>query len=163
VFLLLKLKQNGVSDQYIIEIYIYYNLIYALFSYPVGLIADKFGLKRMFVFGLIVFALVYAGMAVQGSTLYYSGIFVLYGLYAAATEGISKAWISKLTAKDKYATAFGFFTSMQSISMLIASSAAGLIWNYFGATVLFLGCAIIVTLIVIYFVLNVQEKEKLYA
>ena len=161
VFLLLKLKQNGVSDQYVIGIYIFYNLIYALFAYPVGLLADKLGLKRMFVFGLIVFAMVYAGMAIQGSTLYYSAIFVLYGLYAAATEGISKAWISKLTRKDKYATAFGFFTSMQSLSMLIASSAAGLIWSYFGATVLFFGCASIVTLIVIYFILNVQEKEKI--
>jgi hypothetical protein len=50
---------------------------------------------------------------------------------------------------------------MQSLSMLIASSAAGLIWSYFGATVLFFGCASIVTLIVIYFILNVQEKEKI--
>jgi MFS family permease len=161
VFLLLKLKENGVSDEYVIGIYIFYNLIYALLAYPVGLLSDKLGLKRMFVFGLIIFAVVYAGMAIQGSVIYYCGIFVLYGLYAAATEGISKAWISKLTRKDKYATAFGFFTSIQSLSLLIASTVAGLIWNYLGANVLFYGSSIMVALIVVYFISNVYEKEKI--
>lgn len=163
VFLLLKLKQNGLSDEFVIGIYIFYNLVYALCAYPVGLLADRLGLKRMFIFGLILFALVYAGMAIQGTTLYYCGLFVLYGIYASATEGISKAWISNLTNKDKYATAFGFFTSMQSVSMLIASTTAGVIWNYLGATVLFYGCAIFVTLVVFYFVFNVPEKEKIYS
>jgi len=52
IFLLLKVKQAGLSDAMIIGVYIFYNLIYALFSFPLGIIADKFGLKKIFIIGL---------------------------------------------------------------------------------------------------------------
>ena len=35
-FLLLTIKNKGYSDQYMIGIYIFYNLIFALMSYPIG-------------------------------------------------------------------------------------------------------------------------------
>jgi MFS family permease len=63
VFLLLKMKESGMNDVSVIGIYIFYNLIYALLAYPVGIFADKLGLKRIFIAGLIVFALVYIGFA----------------------------------------------------------------------------------------------------
>jgi MFS family permease len=56
------------------------------------------------------------------------GLFFLYGIYAAATEGITKAWISNLANSNQKATAIGFYTSLESIGALFASSIAGLIW-----------------------------------
>lgn len=44
VFLLLKAKQSGLDDTMVIGVYIFYNLIYALFAFPIGIIADKVGL-----------------------------------------------------------------------------------------------------------------------
>jgi len=63
VFLLLRVKQAGFSDSMTIIAYIFYNVVYAFFAFPFGGLADRIGLKRVFLIGLFVFALVYAGMA----------------------------------------------------------------------------------------------------
>jgi hypothetical protein len=62
----------------------------------------------------------------------------LYALYAASTEGISKALISNIAGKDKIATAIGFYTGFASIFSLIASSVAGLIWYLLGMKIMFI-------------------------
>jgi MFS family permease len=79
VFLLLKIKEAGFTDTTVIGIYIFYNLIYAVASYPIGILADKIGMKKIFVAGLILFALVYAGMSVANSKLLFFGLFFFTG------------------------------------------------------------------------------------
>jgi MFS family permease len=131
VFLLLKAKQAGLSDTMVIGVFIFFNLIYASFAYPLGIIADKIGLKRMFIFGLILFSIVYFGIGFASSLWIIVIMFFLYGIYFAATEGISKAWISNVVEKKDTATAIGTFASFQSICAMLASSIAGIIWfNY---------------------------------
>ena len=39
VFLLLQIKQAGLNDTSLIGVYIFYNLIYALFAFPIGVMA----------------------------------------------------------------------------------------------------------------------------
>ena len=160
VFLLLKLKQSGISDTMIIGIYIFYNLIYALFAYPLGIIADKVGMKKMFLIGLIIFSIVYFGMAFNTNLYLYFALFFLYGVYASATEGISKAWISNISDKKDTATAIGTFTAFQSICTMLASSLAGLIWYNFSATATFIITGIGTTGIIVYFLLKVNINDK---
>lgn len=154
VFLLLKAKDAGLDDTWVIGIYIFYNLIYALTAYPLGGLADKIGLKKMFLFGLVIFSLVYFGM---GLTTNLYAIIVLifgYGIYAAATEGISKAWITNISKEENTATAVGTYTAFQSIIAMVASVMAGLLWFYFGASVAFIVTAIATVLVILYFVGN---------
>jgi MFS family permease len=160
VFLLLKLKQSGISDTMIIGVYIFYNLIYALFAYPVGIIADKIGMKKMFVIGLVIFSIVYFGMAINTNLYLYFALFFLYGVYASATEGISKAWISNISAKKDTATAIGTFTAFQSICTMLASSIAGLIWYNFSANATFIITGIGTIGIIVYFLLQVRVSDK---
>lgn len=139
VFLLLKAKDAGMTDAAVITLYIFYNLIFALAAFPLGILADKWGLKKILLAGLLLFAGVYAGMAANRNEVYvYYGLFFLYGLYAAATEGISKAWISNIADKKDTATAIGTFSGFQSICSMLASSLAGLTWFYFGAATTFI-------------------------
>jgi len=152
IFLLLKAKQSGLDDTMVIGIYIFYNLIYALFAFPIGIIADKVGLKTIFVAGLLLFSVVYVGMSVNKNLYLFFGLFFLYGIYASATEGISKAWISNITDKKDTATAIGTFSALQSICTMFASSLAGLIWFQFGASTTFLITAIATIFVVIYIV-----------
>lgn len=151
VFLLLKAKQAGLSDTMVIGVFIFYNLIYASFAYPLGIIADRLGMKKMFAFGLGIFSLVYFGMAFASNAWMIIALFFLYGLYSAATEGISKAWISTIADKKDTATAIGTYASFQSISAMLASSLAGLVWFQFGASVTFLLSAIVSLFLVFYF------------
>lgn len=81
-------------------------------------------------------------------------------MYAAATEGISKAWISNITDKKDTATAIGFFTGFQSICTMLASSIAGLIWYQLGAGATFIVTAVATVFIVLYFIFYTTLPEK---
>ena len=151
IFLLLKAKQSGLDDTMVIGVYIFYNLIYALFAFPIGILADNVGLKTIFIIGLTLFAIVYFGMAINTNPYLFFGLFFLYGVYASATEGISKAWISNITDKKDTATAIGTFSGLQSICTMLASSLTGLIWFQFNATVAFITTATVTLLVIIYF------------
>ena len=153
VFLLLKAKQAGLDDTMTIGVYIFYNLIYALFSFPVGILADKAGLKTIFTAGLGLFAVVYAGMAFCSNVFLIFGLFFLYGIYASATEGIAKAWISNISERKDTATAIGTFTGLQSVCTMLASSLTGIVWFKLGATAAFLTTAVASVLVIVYFLL----------
>jgi len=160
VFLLLKAKQSGLDDTMVIGVYIFYNLIYALFAFPIGILADKVGLKTMFVIGLALFSVVYFGMSSNTNLYVFFGLFFLYGIYASSTEGISKAWISNITEKKDTATAIGTFSGLQSICTMLASSLTGLIWFKFGATTTFLITAT-ATIFVVLYILTIPKPETI--
>ena len=138
VFLLLQAKQSGLSDTMVIGLYIFYNLIYALLAFPIGILADRVGLKKIMIIGLSLFSIVYFGMSVNTNLYFFFGLFFLYGVYASATEGISKAWISNISDRKDTATAIGTFTGLQSICTMMASSLTGLIWFWMGPKTAFL-------------------------
>jgi MFS family permease len=159
VFLLLKAREAGLTDTAVIGVYIFYNLVYAIFAYPAGALADKLGLKKTFIFGLILFAFVYAGMGYAADLWEFGILFFVYGIYAACNESIAKAWITNLSDKKDVATAVGAFSAVQSVGMLVASSMAGMVWYYFGARSLFLGTAGMAILVSLYFVFMEAVKE----
>ena len=159
VFLLLKAKQAGLTDTMVIGVYIFYNLVFAMCAFPVGVLADKLGLKRIFVFGLGVFAVVYFGMSVSTNLYLFFALFFLYGLYASATEGISKAWISNITSAKDTATAIGTYTGLQSICTMLASSLTGLIWYTLGAAAAFIITGIAAVMVMIY-IMNIPAPGK---
>ncbi len=107
----------------------------------------------MLITGLFLFSLVYAFMGFANSLLIFGILFFFYGVYAACTEGISKALISNLAAKTDTATALGFYNSMASVLTLVASSMAGLIWFSFGAKVMFMVSGVGVFIVACYLLL----------
>jgi len=132
------MRERGASDTQVVLIYIIYNLVYALASYPMGAVGDKLGLRRTFIGGLGMFAIVYAGMTSVHSPAAMIALFCMYGIYAASTEGISKAWITNLVPMSEASTAVGFYTGAQSLAALCASALAGWLWTAFGPAVPFL-------------------------
>ncbi len=138
VFLILKTDQAAGSGMIAIAGYIFYNLVYASASYPVGLLADKLGKRRIFAFGLLVFAVVYLGFAFTTDTIPLFGLFALYGIYASATEGVVKAWISDVVPDNLRGSAIGLLTMLQSFAVMAGSTLTGLLWDHYGATVPFI-------------------------
>jgi MFS family permease len=150
VFLLLKAKEITQSDTLTIGAYIFYNLVYAACSYPAGILADKIGLKKVFMVGLLLFAFVYGGFIWNSSTIGVFVLFFIYGMYAATTEGISKAWITNIAQVSQHGTAIGFYTSMQSICALVASTIAGFLWSNFNSDSTFVFSALLSLIAIIY-------------
>lgn len=153
VFLLLKVKESLQSDTATIGIYIFYNLVFALSSYPLGILADRIGLRKVFVAGLFIYAAVYATMGLGNTIISFGAAFLLYGIYAAATEGIAKAWLTNIADRKDTATAIGAYTALQSICTLIASSLTGLIWTQLGSIYAMLIPAVASLAIALYFLL----------
>ncbi len=86
-----------------------------MFAFPLGILADRIGLKTVFTGGLLIFAAVYLGTAFNKNLYCFFGLFFLYGIYASATEGVAKAWISNITDGKDIATAIGTFSGFQGI------------------------------------------------
>ena len=150
VFLLLKMKNSGLGDTEVIGVYIFYNLVYALLSWPIGILADKAGMKKIFLSGLIIFAIVYTGFAFNNNLYIFFGLFFLYGIYASATEGISKAWISNIVNRNETASAIGTYTGLQSLCTLVASSLTGFLWITAGPSVTFIVIALVTVIVILY-------------
>ena len=170
VFLLLKTKEaigdgtikifgaTYTSDTITIAAYIFYNLVWALASYPLGILADKIGYKKIFLSGLLLFAAVYAGFAFNPSIAIIFILFSVYGLYSAATDGVSKAWITNIAHNKNTATAVGFYTSCQSICTLGASTIAGFVWEQWGSTYTFISTALIAIMVFSFLLLRLVQE-----
>jgi MFS family permease len=163
MFLLLRAREAGMSDAFVVGVYIFYNLIYALFSYPLGLLADRWGQKKVYLFGLLVFATTYIGLAyVEQSNMIWF-FFGLYGLYAAATEGIGRSWISVSSGGKDIGTALGTYASFQSLTALLAAGITGYLWTTkgFGAALVFSGAgAIVAALYVVFFIPEIKKRKR---
>lgn len=127
--LLLRLNEIGFSVAAVILAYVTYNLVYALGSFPAGLLSDRLPRSAVFGFGLVFFAVGYIGL---GLTRDHTAAWVLigvYGLFTACTDGVGKAWVSSLAGDARQATAQGVFQGGSGLAILIAGVWAGLLWG----------------------------------
>ena len=154
VFLILKSQNISNSNFLAILGYIFYNLVYAFTSYPMGKLSDNFGKRNVFIIGMFVFSLVYIGFAFSSSFYIVWILFALYGIYAAATEGVAKAWVSDLIPDSVRGTGIGLLTMLSSIAMMIGSFIAGFLWDQFGAQAPFLISSVVSFLIAVLFLIK---------
>ncbi|MCS7202738.1 MAG: MFS transporter [Dictyoglomus sp.] len=133
-FLLLRAKtiEENIRITTVLSLYLLYNVIYAIFSFPAGYISDKIGRKRVLVLGYLFYGLVYLGFAIANKFNVLVYLFVAYGLYIAFTEGVEKALISDLAPPETKATVIGLHATLVGIGLFPASLLAGLLWSYFG-------------------------------
>jgi len=132
VFLLLKARSLGLATIGVVLLYALYNLTYAAASPALGRLSDILGRKKLLISGLLVFGLVYAGFAVAMKPVHLIILFAVYGLYMAATEGVSKAFAIDLVPASFKATATGWLGLVTGMGALVASSAAGVLWDNVG-------------------------------
>ena len=116
-------------------------------------------MKKVLIFGITIFGIVYLLFGLSSKLTILAMLFGLYALYAASTEGISRAWISNLASKEKTATAIGLFNTLQSIATLVASSLAGLIWFKFGATPVFIISGTVALGVALYLTVFIKEYK----
>ena len=158
VFLILKSKDISDSASLAIWGYVFYNLIYAFASYPIGKYSDKTGKKKVYIGGLYIFSVVYLGFAVFPDIFLIWPLFALYGIYAASTEGVVKAWVSDLIPDEQRGSAIGLLTMMTSLSIMLGSFLAGILWDQFGSFVPFILSSIVSAVIATVFII-VKKKD----
>ena len=130
VFLLLRSKELGLSSTLVILAYAFYNVIYSGLSWPLGALSDRVSRPLVLAGGLVVFALVYLGFAAASAAWAVWPLFIIYGVYIAATEGVARAWVADHAPPGATGTAYGIFATATGASLLFASVVAGLLWTH---------------------------------
>jgi MFS family permease len=161
IFLLLRLKESVQGDTFIIGMYIFYNLMYAIFSFQMGYLTDEIGLKKVYMLGVLFFVFVSFGMAFGStSNASYIILFLTYSLFAAATEGVSKAWISNSVNSNEMASALGSYAAFQSLSVMVACTVAGFVWFDYGPLLTFVMTGIAAIIVVAHFTLVKNDNSR---
>jgi MFS family permease len=137
-FLLLRANNAGFSLVGTVLLYTIYNVVYGALSPYLGGLSDQWGRKKVLALGLGVFALVYGGFAFANAKWEFWGLYAVYGVYMAATDGVGKALCVDLVPKERKATALGWFGMVTGFCALGASVAAGLLWDHAGQSAPFL-------------------------
>jgi MFS family permease len=145
-FLILRAHNVGNCVLYILLMLILFNIVYATVSIPAGILSDKLGRRRIIVFGWLVYALTYLGLALASASWQIWLLFAFYGVYYGLAEGVARAFVADLVPEDRRGTAYGLFHGVVGITLLPASIIAGWLWQaftpaatfYFGAGLAFL-------------------------
>lgn len=142
-FLVLRAQQSGVPLAFIPLVMVVMNVLYSLSAYPFGKLSDGMSHTRLLQWGLMV--LISADVVLALSS-HWIGIILgvaLWGVHMGMTQGLLAAMVAKTAPADLRGTAFGIFSLVSGVGLLIASVSAGAIWEMFGAQYTFYAGAVI--------------------
>jgi MFS family permease len=128
-FLILRAQDVGNSILDILLMLIVFNISYALFSIPAGIISDRISRKYIIALGWFIYALTYLGLANISASWQIWLLFVLYGVYYGLSEGVARAYVADLVPGESRGTAYGIFHGVVGITLLPASIMAGWLWQ----------------------------------
>ncbi|MHB1376344.1 MAG: MFS transporter [Candidatus Humimicrobiaceae bacterium] len=160
-FLILRAQNLGLAIKTTIFAYVLFNLTYAIFSIPAGIIVDKIGAKRVLITGLLLFSVVYLFFGLINSSMFIWLLFPVYGIYMALTEGVGKAYISLLVPQEKSGTAFGIYTTSIGICSFLSSLIAGVMWSYINIRIPFFFGSITAFIAAILFIVTGRKLKNL--
>jgi len=157
---LLRVAELSHSVVFVILAYVAYNAVYAAASYPAGALADRLGPRRVIAVGLLCFAVTYGGLGLATSTAAVWPLLAVYGFFAAATDGVGKAWISSLAPAGAQGRAQGLYQGLIGGGALVAGVWAGLAWHGDGRGPLLASGCVAVLLAAVVAAPRVLSREK---
>lgn len=140
-FLVLKAADAGLSVAFVPLVMVVMSGVYALSSFPAGVLSDRLGRRGLLVAGLGV--LIGADLVLAyGVTipLLLAGV-ALWGLHMGLTQGILATLVADTAPNALRGTAFGAFNLVSGLAMLAASVVAGVLWDKAGPQATFLAGA----------------------
>ena len=137
-FLILQTQALGASLQATILIYAGFNLVAALVSYPAGALSDRLGRRNLLLLAFAIFIATYLGFALATNLILIASLFVLYGAYQGIFRAAGKALASDFVPAAFRAGGIGWYNATVGVTGLLASTAAGLLWDRVGHGALFL-------------------------
>jgi MFS family permease len=136
--LLLRARSAGLSASDLAFLFAAFNLVYALLAVPIGALSDRVGRRPLLFVAWSVYVLVYLGFAFVSSAWGLVALFLGYGVFYAAADGVIKAWITALVPVERRGQAFGLNAAASGLLLLPASVIAGALWDTSGPRAAFL-------------------------
>jgi MFS family permease len=142
-FLVLRAQQGGLAIAWAPLVLIFMNVVYSVGAYPFGRLSDRMSHRKLLAIGLGV--LIAADLALAASDrgpLLWLGV-ALWGLHMALTQGLLATMVADASPQPLRGTAFGVFNLASGLALLLASGAAGLLWDTLGGASTFIAGAVI--------------------
>ena len=136
-FLVLRTQQFGVPVALVPLVMVLMNGVYASSAYPFGKLSDKMSHAKLLALGLMVLIAADGVLAQTGHWFILLIGIVLWGIHMGMTQGLLATMVADTAPADLRGMAYGFFNLINGISMLLASSLAGLLWDKLGAAFTF--------------------------
>lgn len=136
-FLLLRAMQGGMSLAAVPLVLMMMNLVYSFTAYPFGKLADYLNHNTLLIIGLIVLAVADLVLAYSNHWVYVLIGVSLWGIHMGSTQGLLAAMVADTSPVAMRGTAYGLFNLMSGITMILASTIAGILWERFGAAITF--------------------------
>lgn len=141
-FLLLRAEQLGWSLAWIPLVLVLLNIAYAASAYPAGWLADRMPATRLLGWSLLW---LFAAHVALGLAQGLAGVVVgtlCWGLHLGFSQGLLATLVAATAPAELRGTAFGLFNLGMGLALLIASVAAGWLWDQFGAASAFAAGAV---------------------
>nr|WP_294851066.1 MFS transporter [uncultured Sphingomonas sp.] len=140
-FLILKAMEVGLGTEWSPLVLALFSLAYFLLAYPFGALSDRVEPKTLLLGGIAVLVGANLWLSQTVSVIGVAFGVVLWGAHMAMTQGIFSRMIADAAPDDARATSFGAFFFINGIAALLASLAAGLLWDHDGSAMTFIASA----------------------
>ncbi len=145
-FLVLRATDRGLSLTWVPMVLVVMSVVYALSAYPAGKLSDRMPRQRVLALGMAMLVLADVALALaRGELLLFIGI-ALWGLHMGLTQGILATLIADRVPAAYRATAFGMFNLVSGVALLVASGAAGMLWERYDPAAAFWAGAVVAAL-----------------
>jgi len=115
-------------------LYVWRNIVQVIMSYPVGMLADRYGSLPVLIVGYVlgVLTAVMTAMAFWfgvDSLLPLGAVFFIAGLYMAVQEALESTMTAGMVSGDMLAMSFGALGTVNGTSKFVSSSLVGVLWT----------------------------------
>ncbi|PWB82688.1 MAG: MFS transporter [Methylocystaceae bacterium] len=138
-------------------LYVWRNIVQVVTSYPIGVMADRFGSLQVLICGYALGVVT----AVSTTLAFWfeiddpaplAAIFLVAGLYVAVQEALEATVTAGMVSEDTLATSYGALGTVNGVGKLVSSGAVGMLWTSvapafgFGAAAILMGVGTIALL-----------------
>lgn len=115
-------------------LYVWRNVVQVALSYPVGVLADRFGSRPVLVagyaLGVLTAVLAALAFALKLNHLpFLVLIFFVAGLYVAVQEALDSTVTANMVAPETLSTSYGALGGVNGAAKFVSSAAVGVLWT----------------------------------
>ena len=140
-------------------LYVWRNVVQVIASYPIGVLADRYGQLSVLVFGYVLGMATAVLVAVAfatgaGNLVVLGAIFLIAGLYTATQEALEASVTASVVRAEALGTAYGALGTVNGTTKFVSSAGVGGLWTFvspavgFGVAALLMGAGTVLMALV---------------
>lgn len=158
-FLVLRAQDAGLPVALLPAVLVVMNVVYSIAAAPAGSLSDRIDRRLVLVAGLACLVLADLFLALgDGVPSVLIGV-ALWGLHMGLTQGLLAALVVDTAPAHLRGTAFGLFNLASGVTMLAASTLAGILWSAYGYRATFLSGGVFAGLALVGLILFVRRMR----